>query len=485
MLHVSQQSSLRLAVPTAFFDHEEADFERDWPAYASTRIVDDLRATEYARLDETGQVYLDYTGGSLYAESQLHAHLALLAGDVFGNPHSKNPTSLAMTELVELTRSRVLEHFNASPDEYVAIFTANATGALRLVGEAYPFGAGAEYALTADNHNSVNGIREFARHKGARVTYVPLRPDDLRVDPDHVLEALSTNRSRGPRLFAYPAQSNFTGVQHPLEWIGWAQARGWDVLIDAAAFAPTNRLDLSRWHPDFVSLSFYKIMGYPTGIGCLLARRAALEKLTRPWYSGGTITFSSVAAHDHYLTPGVAGFEDGTVNYLSIPAVEIGLRHVEAIGVDLIHTRVMCLTDWLLERLLAIRHSNGRPVVRLHGPANTQARGANLQVSFLDRQGQAYDCYWVEQLANAQRLSLRAGCHCNPGAREAALGFTRDDLAPCFRDKDSLTFEGFLDAIAGKTAGAVRASLGIASNFADVLTYARFAESFIDTRIDL
>jgi len=40
---------------------------------------------------------------------------------------------------------------------------------------------------------------------------------------------------------------------------------------------PTNRLDLSRWHPEFVSLSFYKMFGYSTGVGCLLARRAALE----------------------------------------------------------------------------------------------------------------------------------------------------------------------------------------------------------------
>ena len=483
MIEISHPTVLGSVHPQIDGTAEEIGFERAWPAYASTRIVDELRATEYARLDELGQVYLDYTGGSLYAESQLRAHLALLAGDVFGNPHSKNPTSLAMTELVEHTRSRVLEHFNASPDEYVAIFTANATGALRLVGEAYPFRADTQYLLTADNHNSVNGIREFARDKGATVAYLPLRADDLRIDSDMVLEALTVNPGSKPGLFAFPAQSNFTGVQHPLEWIGQAQAQGWDVLVDAAAFAPTNRLDLGRWHPDFVSLSFYKIMGYPTGIGCLLARRAALEKLKRPWYAGGTITFSSVAAQDHYLTPGAPGFEDGTVNYLSIPAVEIGLRHVERVGLDLIHTRVMCLTGWLLDRLLTMRHSNGRPVVRLHGPADTHARGANLQVSILDRLGQAYDCYWVEQLANAQRISLRAGCHCNPGAREAALGFTRDDLAPCFRDKDRRTYAQFLDVIADKTAGAVRASLGIASNFADALTYARFVESFIDTRI--
>ena len=78
-----------------------------------------------------------------------------------------------MTELVERARAAVLEFFRASPDEYVAIFTPNATGALRLVGEAYPFRAGDRFLLTFDNHNSVNGIREFARARGAETTYVP------------------------------------------------------------------------------------------------------------------------------------------------------------------------------------------------------------------------------------------------------------------------------------------------------------------------
>ena len=71
------------------------------------------------------------------------------------------------------------------------------------------------------------------------------------------------------------------------------------MLLDAAAFAPTNRLDLSICHPDFVDISFYKIFGYPTGTGCLLARKASAQKLRRPWYAGGTITFSSVIGAGH------------------------------------------------------------------------------------------------------------------------------------------------------------------------------------------
>ena len=461
-------------------DSAHEAFRQAYPAFDSTSKLDELRATEYARLDRQGHIYLDYTGGGLYAESQLRDHLALLSEGVFGNPHSKNLTSMAMTRLVEQTREYVLQYFNASPDEYMVIFTQNSTGALKLVGESYPFGPGDTYLLTFDNHNSVNGIREFARSKGAMVTYIPVLPPDLRVDTDQLAQALETARTGKNNLFAYPAQSNFTGVQHPLDWIAQAKSKGWDVLLDAASFAPSNRLDLSLWHPDFVDISFYKIFGYPTGTGCLLVRKTAAQKLRRPWYAGGTITFSSVVANDHYLTPGPAGFEDGTVNYLSLPAVEIGLKFIESVGIDLIHTRVMCLTGWLIDRLLALYHSNGNPLIRLYGPPNTHLRGGTVQVNFFDPEGKLFDCNDVEWLANEERISLRAGCHCNPGAREVALGFTKQDLEVCFQDKDHLTFEQFLHVIDGKTTGALRASIGLVTTFADVYKYVQFAETFID-----
>src|SRR5215471_298311 len=255
---------------------EEA-FRQSYPSFENTSLLDELRRAEYARLDEQEQVYLDYTGGGLYAESQLYEHLQVLSRNVFGNPHSTNPTSQATTNLVEQARTFVLKYFNASSDEYVVIFTSNATAALKLVGESYPFAPGGRYLLTCDNHNSVNGVREFARAKGATFSYVPIELPDLRVSETQLLSALDQALPGQQNLFAYPAQSNFSGVQHPLKWIDEAHARGWDVLVDCAAFAPTNRLDLSRWHPDFVPLSFYKIFGYPTGVGCLLVRREALR----------------------------------------------------------------------------------------------------------------------------------------------------------------------------------------------------------------
>ena len=102
-----------------------------------------------------------------------------------------------------------------------------------------------------------------------------------------------------------------------------AHDRGWDVLLDCAAFAPTNRLDLSAVKPDFVPLSFYKMFGYPTGIGALAARHEALAQASGvPGSPVGPSPWPPLQGEGWYhLAPGHTGFEDGTVDYLGLPAV--------------------------------------------------------------------------------------------------------------------------------------------------------------------
>ncbi len=460
------------------------EFCSAFPGYDASAIAD-LKAAEYARLGEAGHTYLDYTGGGLYAQGQLDAHHRILSGGVFGNPHSHNPTSLAATAMVERAREAVHEFFNADPAEYDVVFTANASGALKLVGEAYPFTPGSCYLVSYDNHNSVNGIREFARRAGADIVYLPVRSPDLRLDADFVHQGLREAADCPSKLFAYPAQSNFSGVQHPLEWIDEARELGWDVLLDSAAFAPTNRLDLSKVAPDFVPLSFYKMFGYPTGVGALIARHEALAKLRRPWFAGGTITLASVQGGGlHKLAAGHAGFEDGTVDYLGLPAVTIGLEHVTRVGIDAIHDRVTALSAWLLAWMRQARHTNGAPLVRVFGPDTTDRRGSTVAFYLLDPEGEVFDVYRVEEIAGRESISVRTGCFCNPGDGEVAHGITREEMEECFDDEERpVTLKQCQRLIAdttGKAPNTIRVSLGIASDFEDVWRFARFAESFRD-----
>ena len=194
----------------------EADFSRRYPEFDPDGAFAELRRAEYARLDEGGHIYLDYAGGSLYAASQIDAHAELMHARVLGNPQSNSPASFASTEFVRRARRVVGEFFNAPPDDYLCVFTANASAALRLVGESYRFARGSTFALTADNHNSVNGIREFARRKGAEVVYVPVTPPELRLDRAAMSGALRAAEPSARNLLAFPAQSNYSGVQHRL-----------------------------------------------------------------------------------------------------------------------------------------------------------------------------------------------------------------------------------------------------------------------------
>ena len=237
-----------------------------------------------------------------------------------------------------------------------------------------------------------------------------------------------------------------------------------------------------RFQPDFVPVSFYKMFGYPTGVGALIARRQALGKLRRPWFAGGTITVASVQGDKYYLADAPSAFEDGTLDYLNIPAVEIGLKHIERIGYKTIHERVRCLTGWLLDKLTAMRHSTDEPLVRLYGPVTTLLRGGAVTFNFYDKDGRPIDHRFIEQQANQHNISLRTGCFCNPGAGEVALGISKPELAACFSSPghdQRLSYDDFRLCIDGKASGAVRVSLGLVSNFEDVQSFLEFAKSLL------
>jgi selenocysteine lyase/cysteine desulfurase len=401
--------------------------------------LNEIRFREFARLGE--HAYLDYTGSALYGESQLRAHQELLASGLFGNPHSDSRPSRASSEIIENARRRVLEFFDVDDSTHDIIFTANTTAAIKLVAEGYPFSPKRTCVLSMDNHNSVNGIREYARHAGAKLRVLPL-DDELRLDDP--LEHLGY----GPGLLAFPAQSNFSGVRHPLALVSEAKTRGFDVLLDVAAFVPSHALSLRDCPADFAALSFYKLFGYPTGLGALVARREALERLRRPWFSGGTLVFASVASDTHLLKPRHEGFEDGTANFLGIAALAAGFDLLDEVRMMRLSAHVCALTHILIDELRAMPH------VTIYGPQTCAGRGGTVAFNV---RGVLYSV--VERVAREADVSVRGGCFCNPGAAEHAFGLVAS-------------------AEAKGTVGAVRMSVGLANTRADIERGIRVIASF-------
>jgi selenocysteine lyase/cysteine desulfurase len=272
---------------------------------------------------------------------------------------------------------------------------------------------------------------------------------------------------RGPGLFAFPAQSNFSGVRHPLSLVHDAKQRGFDVLLDAASFAATAPLDLRACPADFTVISFYKLFGFPTGLGALVATRGALSRLRRPWFAGGTVTYASVALGQHELRASHEAFEDGTPNFLGIAALEPGFSLLADAGRDRSARHVAELTGALLDRLSALRHRNGKAVVEIYGPLSLHDRGPAVACNVFDSARRPVPFQIVEGRAREAGIAVRGGCFCNPGASEAAFGYSEETLRRCMNP--GFTVERFATCVGTyRPVGAIRLSPGVATNRFDV-----------------
>jgi selenocysteine lyase/cysteine desulfurase len=212
------------------------------------------------------------------------------------------------------------------------------------------------------------------------------------------------------------------------------------------------------------------MFGYPTGIGALVARRASLAELRRPWFAGGTVDFVSVQSGVHALREGSEGFEDGTANFLAIGAIPAGLAFLEQVGVEQMERRATWLALRLIRELARLRHGNGAPVAQVYGPTTGECRGATVAFNVLDPAGVAIPYQVVEARTREARVSVRGGCFCNPGTAEAAFRFAIGRAEECLRKTHATgwSIPRFAECMQGSAVGAVRASFGAPSNGDDL-----------------
>ncbi|CAN4103814.1 unnamed protein product [Withania somnifera] len=450
-------------------------------------------------------VYLDHAGATLYSESQMEAVLKDLNSTVYGNPHSQSSCSLATDDMVWKARQQVLNFFNASPREYSCIFTSGATAALKLVGETFPWSSHSTFMYSMENHNSVLGIREYALSKGAAAFAV-----DIEEGP-HLDESESPKsdfkltqhrvqrRSEGgvPKegitgnpynLFAFPSECNFSGRKfHPnlvkiikegseriLESSQYCRGC-WLVLIDAAKGCATDPPDLSKFKADFVVFSFYKLFGYPTGLGALIVRNDAAKLMKKTYFSGGTVA-AAIADVDFFKRrEGIEEFfEDGTISFLSIAAIQHGFKIINMLTSSSISRHTTSLAAYVRKKLLALKHENGEFVCTIYGLLSSEM-GPTVSFNMKRPDGTWYGYREVEKLATLAGIQLRTGCFCNPGACAKYLCLSHLDLLSnieaghvCWDDHDILH---------GKPTGAVRVSFAYMSTFEDATEFVNFVEN--------
>ena len=383
--------------------------------------IEELRRREFGHA--ANDVYLDHAGATLYSASQVrHMHDLLCAG-VHGNPHSSDDGH------IDAVRARVLRHFGTTPEDYSVVFTSGATAALKLVGECFQWSPRGAMCHLVDNHTSALGIRHYAQLGGS---------DICAVTPDLAC-ACDTERVRacvqisGPSLFVVPAESNFCGRRYDLARLCSSQSFGhlglvphMYTLVDAAKFCASSPLSLAQHPVDFVAVSFYKMFGLPTGLGCLLVRNRSAHVLHKRFPGGGTVDV--ILPDRNVFVPSsrsiAARYEDGTLPFLGIRCITHGLDLLERLSMDRIRTHVGRVTDYALGRLRGLVHASGLPVCTIYGHDAVDAEfGPVIAFNIRTRTGTGfYGCAVVALLAAVSRIWLRAGVMCNPGACNAYLG---------------------------------------------------------------
>uniref|UniRef100_A0A8D0KW52 Molybdenum cofactor sulfurase n=1 Tax=Strix occidentalis caurina TaxID=311401 RepID=A0A8D0KW52_STROC len=437
-----------------------------------------------------GITYLDHAGSALFPESLLKAFTDDLRNNVYGNPHSQSISSKLTYDTIEHVRYRILQHFHTTAEDYTIIFTSGCTAALKLVAEAFPWipegteQTSSRFCYLTDSHTSVVGMRGITA--SMNVLSVPIKPKEILLSEENRLLAEEQNCTT-PHLFSYPAQSNFSGTKYPLSWIQDIKSGKlcpmkipgkWFVLLDAASYVSSSPLDLGVHHADFIPISFYKIFGFPTGLGALLVNNRIAPLLRKTYFGGGTAA-AYLAGEDFYFPKKSIAerFEDGTVSFLDIIALKHGFDVLEKLtgGMEKIKQHTFALAHYTYTVLSTLKYANGAPVVRIYSDtdfSNPDVQGPIINFNVLDENGEVIGFSQVDKMASLYNIHVRTGCFCNTGACQLHLGISNEDIQRNIQAGHVCGDD--IDLVDGRPTGSVRISFGYMSSFEDAQTFLKF-----------
>ena len=358
------------------------------------------------------------------------------------------------------------EIFNTSSDKYTLIFTSGATQGFKIVAENFKFTPGqSTFAYLSENHTSVVGMREIVKITGAKIKSFH----------EHIEHLNGLLEAKVPNLVAFPAMSNFCGQKFPLSWIEKLKNKsGADclVLLDAAALVSTCKLDLKKFSPDFVCLSFYKLFGYPTGLGALIVKNESFQYLKKHYFGGGTVEMHLVDECFHVPKTSTAYFfEDGTLPFLEIISLKYGLMFLSNFpgGMQTITEHTFNLARYCHNKLAKLQHFNSQKLVRIHCSndfTNSTFQGPIVNFNLIKANGEEYGYASFIRLVKLTKMILRTGCFCNIGACQKYLGQSDDEFMNNFQHGHVCGDD--IDLIKGKPVGSIRVSFGLYSQKDDI-----------------
>ena len=223
-------------------------------------------------------VFADAPGGSQVPDEVVEAMSAYLRRSN-ANAHGAFATSRETDDVIAEAHGAAADLLNADPDEIV--FGPNATTLLFAISRsiARTLEPGDEVVVTRLDHDA--NVRPWvfaAEDAGATVRWVDVREDDVTLDPDSFVAALSERT----KLVAFSLASNAVGTVTPAAELVRLVHEGTGGLVacDGVHLAQHRSIDVREIGADLVVCSPYKIFGPHLGI--LFGRREVLSSL-RPY----------------------------------------------------------------------------------------------------------------------------------------------------------------------------------------------------------
>jgi molybdenum cofactor sulfurtransferase len=378
------------------------------------------------------------------------------------NPHSEQEDSKSLL-LIEESIELILSIFDTSTRYYSLIFTLNTSHACQLLSTLFPFSSQSEYAYMIDSHNSLIGIRQQVKLKQGSFSVIdyPLHIYHQQTDDNWAFRCAGRSLSSSIdmesnssyySLFATPAENNFNGLRPPLENLlkpfidsrekqlnhfpipvhrPPSETCHWLTLVDCAKYLSTKSFSLATYPVDFVVLSFYKIFGYPTGLGALIIRNESLKFLNQnTYFGGGSVQYISPYDDSHVeYKSGINGFIYGTIPFTTILSLSYGFQLITSrLSYQSISLHTQCLIDYCRNEMLKLKYSNGQILCLFYDNKNEILKkngysyGAILNFNLYNYDGQFLSCRLIQRIANDHQIILRVGTFCTPGASQAYLG---------------------------------------------------------------
>lgn len=227
-------------------------------------------------------IYLDNASTTQIDPLVLEAMLPYLKEE-YGNAGTLYALGRRANEAIEKARTQVAEFIGAKPEQIV--FTSGGTESNNTVFlSLLDFLKASEktHVITASNeHDSVlKSARNLCIKHGFDVTYLPVNKAGC-VEPGNLRAALRDDTG----LVSIMYMNNETGSENPIEELGsMCSEHGILFHTDCVQAAGCSKLNVDKFHCDFLSLSSHKIHG-PKGVGALFVRHRGM---CNPLIHGGS-----------------------------------------------------------------------------------------------------------------------------------------------------------------------------------------------------